>query len=238
MKTFKTRGLVLREYEAGESDKRLSVLCKDYGRIMIYARGARKPKSKFLAASQLLTYADFIIADGRQFYSMAQAEVIENFYPIRQDYQLLCHAAYLLEICEKAVPAGTPCDELLRLLLKSLQHISMQNISPKQAAIVFLFRFFLFYGLAPEMDCCAVCGGSIEKSNIFCEEGMICKNCIKKNRMLLSDAAIHSLRHILQSELNQSFLFRIDDTALKALSQAAYLCWLSHFQFPLQTDIL
>jgi len=238
MKTFKTRGLVLREYEAGESDKRLSILCKDYGRIMVYARGARKPKSKFLAASQLLTYGDFVVADGRQFYSMAQAEVIENFYPIRQDYDLLCHAAYLLEICEKAVPANTPCDELLRLLLKSLQHISLQNISSKQAAAVFLFRFFLFYGLAPEMEHCAVCGGDLADSNLFCDEGMICRNCNKKNRMIVSNAARHSLRHILQNDLNQSFLFRIEDTALKELSQAAYLCWLSHFQIPLQTDIL
>ena len=237
MHTFKTRGLVLREYEAGESDKRLVILCKDHGRLLVYVRGARKPKSKFLAASQLLTYGDFVLADGRQFYSMTQAEIIESFYPIRQDYDLLCHAAYIIEICEKAVPERSPCDELLRLALKSLQHISLQDIPPKQTTVVFLFRFFLFYGLAPEMDSCSVCGGELDGKKTFCSEGMICNNCKGKSRIVLSDAAYYALRHILERDINQSFLFKLEDAAIKQLGQAANLCWLSHFQFPLQADI-
>jgi len=238
MKTFKTRGLILREYEAGESDKRLVILCKGHGRLLVYARGARNPKSKFLASSQLLTYGDFVLADGRQFFSMAQAQAIENFYPIRQDYDLLCHAAYILEICEKAVPERSPCDELLQLALKTLQHISIQDIPAKQAVIVFLFRFILFYGLNPEMDFCSVCSGDLAGSMLFCDEGMICKNCTSKARVMLSDSSYYAIRHILESDLKQSFLFRIEEAVLKELSQTANLCWLGHFQIPLQTDIL
>ena len=103
MQTIKARGLVLREYEAGESDKRLLLLCKEHGRMMIYARGARKPKSKFMAAAQLFTYADYVITVGRGFHALAQAQVIESFYGLRTDYDRLTAAHLLAEVCEKTL---------------------------------------------------------------------------------------------------------------------------------------
>ena len=143
VKTFKARGIVLRETEAGESDKRLILLCKGYGRLLVYARGARKPKSKFLAAAQLFTYGDFIIGDGQQFYALTQAEPIECFYGIRNDYDALRYAHYIAEISEKTILDAQPVDDLLLLLLKTYQILNLPSIvPPKQAALVFLFRFF------------------------------------------------------------------------------------------------
>jgi len=245
MNTFKARGLVLREYEAGESDKRIVLLCKKHGRILVYARGARKAKSKFLAASQLFTYGDYVIADGGQFFSMGQAEVIENFYPIRQDYDKLCCAQYVLEVCEKTIPerspdtAGDGCDELLRLVLKTLQHISKgSDFDARQALQVFMFRFYLFYGLAPEMGSCCLCGQPLtDNAAIFCDQGMLCSTCKNPSQMPLSLAAQAAIRHILRSSLNEAFMFRAGDTVLRELTLASKLCFLSHFQIALQTEI-
>ena len=243
MNTFKTKGLVLREYEAGESDKRLVLLCKGAGLLMVYARGARKAKSKFLAASQMLTYGDYVLADGKQFVSVAQADVIENFYPIRQDYTRLCYAQYVLEICEKIIPGRTPCDELLRLLLKTLQHISKDTPG---AVSVFLFRFFLFNGLEPEMNCCCFCGEVEPPDNdgvfgFFCDEGMLCRGCkkrgVSKACMPLSYSARQAVRYILESDLRQAFLFSADEDVLEELVKASRLCFLGHFQVELRVDV-
>ena len=243
MNTFKTKGLVLREYEAGESDKRLVLLCKGTGLLMVYARGARKAKSKFLAASQMLTYGDYVLADGKRFVSMAQADVIESFYPIRQDYTRLCYAQYVLEICEKTIPSRTPCDEVLRLLLKTLQHISKDTPG---AVSVFLFRFFLFNGLEPEMNCCCICGcaepsGSAGVSRLFCEEGIVCHNCQRrgasKTSMLLSYSAGEAVRYILGADLKQAFLFKAEESVLEELALASCLCLRGHFPIKLQTEL-
>jgi len=217
---------------------------------MVYARGARKAKSKFLAASQMFTYGDYIIADGRQFLSMNQGTVIENFYPIRRDYTSLCYAQHVLEICEKTVPERTPCDDLLRLILKTLQHIAISaesglNGAGRQAVHVFLFRFFLFYGLAPEMNSCCLCGEDINDSAaLFCDEGMSCHICPKpdgisyvKARISLSLAAQEAIRHILSEDINSAFMFRVQSSVLDELERAARLCWLGHFPITLQTDI-
>ena len=238
MTAFKARGLVLREYEAGESDKRIMLLCKSHGRIMVYARGARKQNSKFMAVSQLLTYGDYIIADGKQFLSLTQAEVIESFYAIRQDYDKLCHAGYVLEICEKTIPERTNCDEILRLALKTIQHINGEVIAPKLAVHVFLFRFFLINGIAPEMDCCCICGGDLNSSGLFCYEGMICHSCRGPKGMPLSLAAQEGVRHILKSDMNKTFLFRAGEAVINEIVLAALLCWTNHFSVSLNTDKL
>jgi len=226
MKKFETRALVLREYEAGESDKRLLLLCKGIGRITVYARGARKVRSKFLAASQMFTYGDYVLVDGGQFFSLSQGAVIENFFAIRQDYERLACAQQVLEICEKAVPERTPCDELLRLALKALQHFSRAELPGKQILSVFMFRFFLYSGLAPEMG----------EGDYFCDEGMVARSeKTDKLRIPLSSAARAAICHILEADTAGAFLFRAEAPVLDELARAAHICWLGHFHITLHT---
>jgi len=235
MKTIKARGLVLKEYEAGESDKRLLLLCKGIGRILVYARGARKPKSKFMAAAQLFTYADFVLAQGNGFYSVTQADVIESFYNLRTDYDRLCAAHLMAEVCEKTLLETSNCDDLLLLTLKSLTRLAKGNLSPLQITDVFLLRFFSYYGLRPVSDFCAVCDlplGDMTDGIFFGAEGIVCAKH-KENSILFSLPAAAALSFILDSELAQAFSFKADPAVLLVLQQAAKLMWDNHFEWEL-----
>ena len=236
MQTIKARGLVLKEYETGESDKRLLLLVKEHGRMMIYARGARKPKSKFMAAAQLFTYADFVITVGRGFNALAQAEVIENFYGLRTDYDSLTSAHLIAEVCEKTLLEDIPCDDLLRLALKSLSHLCKTQLPHLQVAGVFFIRFFAFYGLAPEIETCTVCGGPVEHNAYFCAEGLVCGAHKPSYGVQLSRATIYALRHILSSDLAAAFQFKAHENVLQELWQAAQMLWRSHFEWKLAAE--
>ena len=232
MKTIKARAIVLREHEAGESDKRLVLLCKEHGRIMAYARGARKPSSKFMAAAQLFTYADFVLAQGSGFYSLAQAEVIESFYPLRQDYDRLMAAYSLVEMCEKTLWDNIPCDELLLLILKSLSHLSRGKLPPEQITCVFLFRFLAFHGTQPQIDECIVCNTPANemKSDIFLSaEGIICGSHKPIGSLPVSATAAHAMQYIQKNDLAQSFMFTVNKDTLDELNQAAKMVIDSHF---------
>ena len=236
MQTIKARGLVLKEYETGESDKRLLLLCKEHGRMMIYARGARKPKSKFMAAAQLFTYADFVITVGRGFNALAQAEVIECFYGLRTDYDRLTAGHLVAEVCEKTLLENIACDDLLRLALKSLSHLCKTQLPPLQVIGVFFMRFFAFYGLAPEVDVCTVCGGAVEHNANFCAEGLVCRAHKPSYSVPLSQAAIFGMRHILNSELAAAFHFKAHEDVLKELWHAAQMLWRAHFEWKLAAE--
>ena len=236
MQTIKARGLVLKEYEAGESDKRLLLLCKEHGRMMIYARGARKPKSKFMAAAQLFTYADFVITVGRGFNALAQAEVIESFYGLRTDYDRLTSAHLIAEVCEKTLLEDIPCDDLLLLALKSLSHLCKTQLPHLQVVGVFFMRFFAFYGLAPEVEVCTACGEALEHNAFFCAEGLVCGAHKPSYSVQLSRAGVYALRYILGSDLTAAFQFKANDDVLRELWQAAQMLWRSHFEWKLAAE--
>ena len=239
MKTVIVRGIVINEYEAGESDKRLLILCKTHGRIMAYARGARKPKSKFMAASQIFTYADFVLAEGRGFYSVTQADVIESFYNLRTDYDRLNAAHLAAEICTKSLQDSINCDELLLLLIKTFSHLKKESLPSIQIALVFFMRFFLFYGLAPQTENCTVCETPFEQIEklFFCPEGVVCKN-YKNNTIAVSKTAVYAINHILMSDLKEAFLFKISDEVMLELWRVASLMWNYHFEHPLKTCLV
>jgi len=236
MQTIKARGLVLREYEAGESDKRLLLLCKDYGRLMIYARGARKPKSKFMAAAQLFTYSDFVLTKGRGFYALSQAQVIESFYGLRTDYDSLTAAHLVVEVCEKTLLEDIACDELLLLALKSLGHLSKQTLPHLQIIGVFFMRFYAYYGLTPDTDACCVCGEDVDEGAFFCAEGLVCKIHKPGYSIKLSKAGVFAVRFILGNALAEAFMFNARADVLQELWEAAQMLWRCHFDWKLAAE--
>jgi len=237
VKQIKVRGLVLREYEAGESDKRLIIFCKGQGRLMVYARGARKPTSKFMSAAQLFTYADFVLTKGQGFYALAQAEVIESFYPLREDYDRLMAAHLVAEACDKTLWDDIESDDLLRLVLKSLSVLAKGKVPPLQAACVFLFRFLDVHGLRPQTDTCVVCDAPLRAMGraVISAEGLVCTVHKPITYQPVSIAAIMAMQHILDHELAQAFFFTARDELLMELRKAADLLWKCHFEWELRS---
>ena len=58
-----TSGIVLRSTDTKETDKILTVLTPDRGKIAVIARGARRKNSRLAASCQLLAYSE--LACGR-----------------------------------------------------------------------------------------------------------------------------------------------------------------------------
>ena len=49
MSTYVTDGVILRRVDYGESDRVLTVLTRDHGKLGVIARGVRKPGSRMAA---------------------------------------------------------------------------------------------------------------------------------------------------------------------------------------------
>lgn len=240
MNTFKGRGIVLRELEVGESDKLVTLLLKERGKVTVSARGARKPKSKFMAGTQLFTYSDFVLRDGKTFFSLAQVDVIESFYPIRSDYDKLCHASCFLELTGKILMENMGCDEILLLLLKSLTALQTGRLDNRLVACVFEFKFMQYNGLAPETTHCGCCEGELTEPVFFGEEGCVCRRCRTESRhwTSLSAGALRALRYILGTELANLFRFTVSEAVLRELEHASALYLRTHFDVSLKSKTL
>ena len=68
MGIVKTNGIVIAENDFSDYDKMLTVLTGNLGKIGCVAKGARRPKSNFLAGSQFLCFGEYILYKGTSTY--------------------------------------------------------------------------------------------------------------------------------------------------------------------------
>ena len=69
-----TAGLVLRETVTRETDKILTVLTPDRGKISLIARGARRKNSRLAAACQLFAWSEMTLYRRGNWYYLDAAE--------------------------------------------------------------------------------------------------------------------------------------------------------------------
>lgn len=232
--TFKDRGIVLKTYPKGESDKSLVLLLKERGRVNVNARGASKPNSKLAASSQPFCYSEFIIFEGKGFLSLTQADIVESFYNIHQDFDKYCYAAFALEYLERLILPETQSSEsdaALQLILRTLNYISKGAMPPQLAASVFELKLLQMQGLAPQPNICAICGTQIFESEhnqrgcFFGPDGFVCRRCAGQlpDLLALGNAATRAMFYILESEVPQAFCFRLEGQGVRQISDALSL---------------
>lgn len=234
MATEKIRGIVLEETISGESSKHIVVLAKEKGKLRLFARGARKPKSKLMAGAQLFCYCDFLVYEGRGFLTVSQAEIIESFYNIRTDLDRLSEAARLLQLVSRTCVAGENNDPSLLLLLRTLWLMAKKEYPPKQASSVFLWKHFQIAGLMPTTGQCAVCGSCLGASQMFSVNGggFVC-HTHRQGSQMVNPGVQAALEYIFSHNEKDVFLFGVSQPALNDLYQlgVAYLQYHWHMPF-------
>ncbi len=211
MSTFKARGIVIKEDYSGEYDKNVVLLLKEFGKVKVYARSARKTSSKYLAGTQLLTYSDFVIFKKNNFLSITQIDIIESFANIRYDYDKLCVSNYVAELAEKLVLYEMQADNILLLLIKTLSALNKADADIKKIYFVFNFKLLQILGYAPVLDNCVNCGEKIDGEFFINTEGLICKNCSSLPCVNISKTAVFTINYILNSQISDIFKFNLEN---------------------------
>lgn len=217
MSVGKIRGIVIGEAQRGESSKQITVLAKGVGKVRLSARGAKNAKSHLLAGTQLFAYCDFTIYEGRGFWSVTQIDLIESFYGLRNDVAVLSQAVYLAELVEKTCPEGMEQDEIMQLLLFTLQGMAKGHLEPKLAGRIFEIKYLQLSGLLASADC-MICEETPERL-YFDGSGFTCEKHKEKGARLLLPAVGAALSHVLENEGKQIFAFRLSPEALEQLDK-------------------
>ena len=80
-----TSGVVLRVTDTKETDRILTVLTPDRGKIPLIARGARRKNSRLAAACQMPAYSELTIYKRGGWYLLDEASPIELFDGLGRD---------------------------------------------------------------------------------------------------------------------------------------------------------
>lgn len=216
--------IVIRERSAGEDDKLLTLLCRREGVITAYARGAKKVKSAVGPSCGLLAYSSFQLFHSRDRYIIDRADTINLFFGLRQDIEKLSLASYLAEAACTAVPTGRESELFLRLMLNCLHFLEKDICPPRQVKAVFELRSLAMSGFMPDLVACSGCGCyEAEKMFFFPLEGTLrCINCagdVQQEGLPLPAGVLAAMRHIVYSQFEKLFSFRLSEAGLSCLEQ-------------------
>ncbi|MEY8338723.1 DNA repair protein RecO [Lachnospiraceae bacterium 62-35] len=124
-------GVVLKAAPSKETDRRLVVLTRERGKITVFAKGARRPGSSFMAACRPFVFATFSLYEGREAYNLKGAEVADYFDGLAENVENTCYASYFLEIADYYTRENMRETQLMVLLYQTFKAL-LKPVFPKE----------------------------------------------------------------------------------------------------------
>jgi len=222
LNSIKSKGIVIKEVFYNDTDKIITLLLKDYGKISVSAKNARSIKNKLFSGTSLFSYSEFVLYKGHKYYYINELQLIKSFYDLRKDLDKIAYASYFVEIVEKYTMENVVCNDIMILLLKSLNSLLKNVIPVKLTARIFEIKFLQLNGFMLEINNCHKCKRIIPESTkkYFDYEGLLCSECAEKelSKIEVSNAVIYTIRYILTSDFKNLFNFNIDNEVLVLLT--------------------
>lgn len=214
----KTKGIVIHVMPIKDHDKRIILFSKDYGKMVVFANGAKRSKSPLLAGTQPFVFGEFHMMEGRNSYTLRSVEIDETFYNIRNDMNTLAYGLYLLEVVNSVIQEMDPNEELLRLLYISLAALKTGGQTGEVIKSVFEFRSLNSLGFPPDLTGCMDCGETEGAFTLTSKGGIQCSSCNSNKKYQISNEGLQVMRYIQTAPLKKLYHFKITDERLKEVS--------------------
>lgn len=178
-RTLHTEVVVLRHTDWGEADRLLGVFSREAGKLRVVAKGVRKLRSRKAGHLEPFTRVKLLLARGRDFWIVTQAETVDAYLPIREDLLRTAYAAYVIELLDRFTYEEGENRPLYALLVDSLERVSSLP-DPVPAVRYYEIRLLDLLGFRPELNTCVRCGAEIKPEDQFFDPqmgGVVCPRC-------------------------------------------------------------
>ena len=205
LRTYKSQGLVLRQYTLGEADRILSILTPDMGKVRVVAKSVRRPQSRLRGHLDLTNVVEFSASYGRNLDVVTEAQVRDDHPRIRTDLSLLSQAVYVCELADSFAEERSPSRDLYLLVTVTL------DLFPDSEDAWLVSRWFEarlldVSGFRPELESCVECGAALEPGDHTLDlaaGGVLCPDCRAfgpGRKAHISESAMRVLRHLHRSK--------------------------------------
>ena len=213
-------GIVLSSAPAGEYDKRVVILTKERGKITAFARGARRPNSALLASTGSFAFGNFLLYEGRDAYSLVQANISNYFSELMNDFGGAYYGMYFCELADYYTRENNDEIPIMKLLYQSLRALTKKSLDRELVRYIYELKLFTCAGEYPEVFRCTCCG-SPEKLKYFSmyHAGMLCEECRGKAKdgLALNPSTLYTLQYIIGTEIEKVYTFTVSEEVLSEL---------------------
>ncbi|TVP95583.1 MAG: DNA repair protein RecO [Planctomycetaceae bacterium] len=188
MSTEQTEAIVLRMVEFSETSLIVTLYTRDLGRVSAIAKGARRPKSAFDGALDLLAVCRIVVIckTSDSLDLLTEAKLQRRFRAGQRSLVRLHCGYYLAELLRLWTDAGVASPPLYELALRTLAEIDGDQ-DALRAILRFELRGLQILGHFPALDECVSCGAAVDPPLVrvpFAYQlgGVLCAACRPRHR--------------------------------------------------------
>ncbi|MDH3845013.1 MAG: DNA repair protein RecO [Myxococcales bacterium] len=180
-RTRQSRALLLRSVDYRDSDRIVTLLTEDHGKIAAIARGARKSQRRFGGALQPYVVMQAYFHRGRgELAHLERVTVDQPFLNILRDLTAIGAAGAALAVIRERVPDHEPEPAVFDVAVRFLAALD-SGAAAEEALVSLHIRVLALLGFAPTLDRCVICGKSppMGRSASFDagRGGIVCRAC-------------------------------------------------------------
>ena len=150
---YKTEGVVIGRFNAGEFDRFLIVYTKERGKILVKAKSLRKKEAKMKESLELFSHVYLTLAKGKNIDTVAGVTLGDGFPNFRQSLLSLSAAYYICELLDKLIAGPEKDERIWELVLKAFTFLEEK---PRNGRTIeklinrFEYNLLSFLGHQPE----------------------------------------------------------------------------------------
>ena len=214
MAAEKTTGIVLRVIPFSETSCIVTMFTRDFGKVTTMAKGARRPKSPFEAALDVLALCRivFLNKNSDAMGLLTEAKLERRFRSATRSLDRLYAGYYIVELLNSMTDDGDPHPELFELSTQVIRQIDSSEISDEEVWLALLnyeLKMLSILGHLPMLTKCVSCGR--EKTTIarvsfgLNAGGILCGACRggESNIVSLSPEGLQFLLKIVGGQIGE-----------------------------------
>lgn len=199
-------GIVLRTVDYRDNDRILTVLSRERGLITVTSRGCRKQGSRLAMMSNQFCCGEMELNSRGGKLSLASADLLQSFYPIRESYEQLLSATRIIKLTEKACEPEIANEPLFVLLYNALSLIAYSDNDPLDVELCFIAKNLKLSGYSPVLTRCVKCGRDLrDRSTVRFSNasgGAVCESCVS-SYAAVSALSMEAFRRMLNIEVQE-----------------------------------
>jgi DNA repair protein RecO (recombination protein O) len=161
---YNVTAIILRSREYGEGNRLFSLLTREFGKLVVVARGVQKPKSKLGPLLQMFAMVDIRLATGKRFDIITGVSMLNAHYALRGDITAFAYASYFSELFDASLEEKQEHPELFDLMYYILDKLTTDSTNPEMLARFVELKLCHELGYAPCLDVCVHCGTPIAQN--------------------------------------------------------------------------
>ena len=139
-------GMIIKTMGVGETDVRLTLFTKERGKMFVFARGAKRPRSPLMGLTRVFTYGKFLLFEGRNSFRLAGGEAANYFEDLHRDMENTCYGSYFLELTDYYTREFLADPPLLTLLYYALRALTRPALPKDLVRRIFELKCMVLNG--------------------------------------------------------------------------------------------